>query len=65
MHTAAVMSGFLSVGAVEKVLVAPLAGYADHLRTLLILAGLEYVLTPIRLPALIFRWTCGNRMGDD
>ena len=40
LHTAAVMSGFLSVGAVgAAILVAPLAGYAGHLRTLLILAG--------------------------
>jgi O-antigen/teichoic acid export membrane protein len=56
LHTAIVMSCFLSVGAVgAAILLAPWAGYAGHLRALLIIAGLEYVLTPIRLPALIFQ----------
>jgi len=56
LHTAMVLSAFLSIGTVAAaVLVAPWAGYAGHLRALLILAGLEYVLTPLRLPAVIFQ----------
>jgi O-antigen/teichoic acid export membrane protein len=56
VRTAMVLSAFLSIGTVAAaVLVAPWAGYTGHLRTLLILAGLEYVLTPLRLPAVIFQ----------
>jgi len=56
LRTAMVLSTFLSVGTVAvAVLAAPLAGYTGYLRTLLVLAGLEYVLTPLRLPALIFQ----------
>ncbi|HTZ99637.1 MAG TPA: flippase [Candidatus Aquilonibacter sp.] len=56
VRTAAVLSIFLSVGTVAvAVLVAPWAGYAGRLRDLLILAGLEYVLTPLRLFAVIFQ----------
>lgn len=56
LRTAMVLSLFLSFGTVAlAVVLAPLAGYTGYLRTLLLLAGLEYVLTPIRLPALIFQ----------
>jgi len=56
LRTAMVLSVFLSIGTVAlAVVTAPLAGYSGYLRTLLLLAGLEYVLTPVRLPALIFQ----------
>lgn len=56
VRTAMVLSVFLSIGTVvAAVLMAPWAGYAGRLRTLLILAGLEYILTPLRLPAVIFQ----------
>ncbi len=56
LRTAVVMSCFLAVGTVAlAVLIAPFAGYPGALRNLLILAGLEYVLTPLRLPSVIFQ----------
>lgn len=56
LYTAMVLSALLSIGTVAAaVLLAPLAGYAGRLRMLLLLAGLEYVLTPLRLPAVIFQ----------
>lgn len=56
MHTAVVLSAFFSIGAVvAAVLLGPLAGYAGRFRSLLILAGLEYALTPLRLPAVMFQ----------
>ena len=56
VRTGMVLSVFLSVGTVVVAVgVAPWVGYGDRLRSLLILAGLEYVLTPIRLPAVIFQ----------
>jgi len=56
LHTAMVLSAFLSIGTVAAaVLIAPKAGYAGHLRALVILAGLEYVLNPWRLSAVIFQ----------
>jgi len=56
VRTAMSLSVFLSVGAVVvAALVAPWAGYGGRLRSLLVLAGLEYVLTPMRLPAVIFQ----------
>lgn len=56
VSTGMVLSVFLSIGAVAVAVgVAPWAGYGGRLRSLLILAGLEYVLTPIRLPAVIFQ----------
>src|ERR1700733_9175146 len=51
LRTAMVMSCFLAVGTIAvAALIAPLAGYPGTLRKLVILAGLEYVLTPLRLP---------------
>jgi O-antigen/teichoic acid export membrane protein len=56
VRTAMTLSVFLSVGTIAvAVLVAPWAGYGGRLRSLLILAGLEYVLTPLRLPEIIFQ----------
>ena len=56
VRTAMTLSVFLSVGTiVVAVLVAPWAGYGGRLRSLLILAGIEYVLTPLRLPEVIFQ----------
>jgi PST family polysaccharide transporter len=56
VRTAMVLSVFLSVGMIgTAVLLAPWAGYGGRLRPLLILAGLEYILTPLRLPAIIFQ----------
>lgn len=56
LHTAVVMSCFLAIGTIAvAILVAPKAGYTGHLRNLLILASLEYVLTPLRLPAVMFQ----------
>jgi len=56
VRTAMALSAFLSVGTVVvAALVAPWAGYGGKLRSLLILAGLEYVLTPLRLPEIIFQ----------
>jgi PST family polysaccharide transporter len=56
LHTAIVLSTVLSAGTVVvAILLAPLAGFAGHLRTLLLLAALEYVLGPLRLPALMFQ----------
>jgi O-antigen/teichoic acid export membrane protein len=56
LHTAMVMSCFIAVGTVAvAVLVAPFVGYPGVLRNLVILAGLEYVLTPLRLPSVIFQ----------
>lgn len=56
LHTAIILSIALSAGTVVvAVLLAPLAGFAGHLRALLILAALEYVLGPLRLPALMFQ----------
>lgn len=56
VRTAMTLSVFLSVGTiVVAVLVAPWAGYSGRLRSLLILAGIEYVLTPMRLPEVIFQ----------
>ena len=56
LHTAIVLSALLSAGTVVvAILLAPVAGYTGHLRTLLILAALEYVLGPLRLPALMFQ----------
>ncbi|MFZ0785079.1 MAG: flippase [Candidatus Acidiferrales bacterium] len=56
VRTATVLSIFLSVGTVVvAVVVAPWIGYGGHLRSLLILAGVEYALTPLRLPEIIFQ----------
>lgn len=56
VRTAMTLSVFLSVGTIAvAVLVAPWAGYNGRLRSLLILAGIEYVLTPMRLPEVIFQ----------
>ena len=56
LRTAMVMSCFLAVGTIAiAVLVAPFAGYPGALRNLVLLAGLEYVLTPLRLPSVIFQ----------
>ncbi len=56
VRTAMTLSVFLSVGTIAvAILVAPWAGYGGRLRSLLILAGLEYVLTPMRLPEVIFQ----------
>lgn len=56
LRTAMVMSCFLAVGTVAiAALIAPLAGYPGALRNLVILAGLEWVLTPLRLPSVIFQ----------
>jgi polysaccharide transporter, PST family len=56
VHTAMTLSVFLSIGTVAvAVFLAPWAGYGGRLRSLLILAGLEYLLTPLRLPAVIFQ----------
>jgi PST family polysaccharide transporter len=56
VRTAMTLSVFLSTGTIAvAVLVAPWAGYSGRLRSLLILAGLEYVLTPLRLPEVIFQ----------
>lgn len=56
LHTGIVLSTFFSIGTVAlAVLLAPFAGYGGRLRALLILAGLEYILTPLRLPAVIFQ----------
>lgn len=56
LRTATVLSWFLSIGMVAvAVLVSPIAGYTGHLRGLLILAGIEYVLTPLRLRGVMFQ----------
>jgi O-antigen/teichoic acid export membrane protein len=56
LRTAMVMSCFLAVGTIAMAaLIAPLAGYPGTLRNLVVLAGLEYVLTPVRLPSVIFQ----------
>jgi len=56
VHTAMTLSVFLATGTIAvAVLVAPWAGYGGRLRSLLILAGIEYVLTPLRLPEVIFQ----------
>ena len=56
VHTAVVLSLFLSLGTVAVALfLAPRAGYAGYLWTLLALAAVEYALTPLRLPAVIFQ----------
>jgi len=56
VRTGMILSIFLSVGAVAVAVgLAPWVGYGGRLRSLLILAGLEYVLTPIRLPAVVFQ----------
>ena len=56
LRSAMVMSWFLAAGTIAiAVLVAPVAGYPGTLRTLVLLAGLEYVLTPLRLPGVIFQ----------
>jgi O-antigen/teichoic acid export membrane protein len=56
LHTAMVLSTMLSAGTIAvAILLSPFAGYAGHLRALLMLAGLEYVLSPLRLPAVIFQ----------
>lgn len=56
VRTAMTLSVFMSVGAVAvAVLFAPWSGYGGRLRDLLILAGLEYVLNPLRLPAVMFQ----------
>jgi PST family polysaccharide transporter len=56
LHTAIILASFLSVGALlATMLVAPYAGFNGQLRTLLILAALEFVLIPFRLPGIIFQ----------
>jgi PST family polysaccharide transporter len=56
LYTAAILSAFFCVGTILlAILLAPWAGYTGYLRTLLILAALEYVLTPLRVPAVIFQ----------
>jgi len=56
LHTAIILASFLSVGALlATILIAPWAGFNGHLRTLLILAALEFVLIPSRLPGIIFQ----------
>src|SRR5580700_849746 len=56
LHTAILLTSLLSIGALlATILVAPWAGFSDHLRTLLIFAGLEFILIPFRLPAIIFQ----------
>jgi O-antigen/teichoic acid export membrane protein len=56
LHTAIILTSLLSIGALlATIWVAPWAGFNDHLRTLLILAGLEFILIPFRLPAIIFQ----------
>jgi O-antigen/teichoic acid export membrane protein len=56
LHTATIWSVFFCVGTIlVAVLLAPWAGYTGYLRTLVILAALEYALTPLRLPAVIFQ----------
>jgi PST family polysaccharide transporter len=56
LRTTIVLSVLLSVGTIViALLVAPKVGYAGYLRTLLALAALEYVLTPVRLPGVIFQ----------
>ena len=56
LHTAIILASFLSVGALlATILVAPWAGFNGHLRTLLILAALEFMLIPFRLPGIIFQ----------
>jgi len=56
VRTAMTLSVLMSVGAVVvAVLFAPWSGYGGRLRDLLILAGLEYILNPLRLPAVMFQ----------
>jgi O-antigen/teichoic acid export membrane protein len=56
LHTAIILASFLSVGALlASILFSPWAGFNGHLRTLLILAALEFVLIPFRLPGIIFQ----------
>jgi O-antigen/teichoic acid export membrane protein len=56
LHTAIVLASFLCVGALlATILFAPWAGFNGHLRSLLILAALEFVLIPFRLPGIIFQ----------
>ena len=56
LHTAIILASFLSIGALlAAILVAPWAGFNGHLRTILIFAGVEFILIPFRLPAIIFQ----------
>jgi len=56
VRTAMILSLLLSTGTVAvAVALSPIADYRGHLRALLILAGLEYVLIPLRLPGVIFQ----------
>jgi O-antigen/teichoic acid export membrane protein len=56
LRTAMGMSWLLAGGTITiAVLIAPFAGYSGMLRVLVLLAGLEYVLTPLRLPSVIFQ----------
>lgn len=56
LHTAVILSTFFCVGAfLVAISLAPWAGYTGYLRTLLVLAMLEYGLGPLRLPGVIFQ----------
>ena len=56
LHTAIILASFLSVGALlATILFAPWAAFNGHLQSLLILAALEFVLIPVRLPGIIFQ----------
>lgn len=56
LYAAIALSAVLSIVAVgAAVVLAPVAGYTGQLRTLLILAGVEYALTPLRMPAVMLQ----------
>ena len=56
IHTTVVMSCFLCAGTfLTALLLAPLAGYNGPLRLLLMLAALEFIVIPIRIPGVIFQ----------
>jgi polysaccharide transporter, PST family len=56
VHTTVVLSSIFSAGTIgAAILLARWSGYTGRLWWLLALAALEFVLTPVRLPAVIFQ----------
>jgi O-antigen/teichoic acid export membrane protein len=56
IHTTVVLSYFLAISTVGlALLLSPLAGYTGFLRKLLVLAALEFIFIPIRVPGVIFQ----------
>jgi O-antigen/teichoic acid export membrane protein len=56
IHTALVLSYFLSAGTIAfAIWLSPLAGYTGFIRVLLVLAALEFLFIPMRMPGVIFQ----------